>query len=58
MNKIQKFWRLIAIAAIMASALNLGLMPATPVQALSADIVISQVYGGGGNSGAHIKMTI
>ena len=52
MNKLQKFWRLVAIAAIMASALNLSLMPATPVQALSSDLVISQIYGAGGGAGA------
>jgi uncharacterized protein len=35
-------------------ALVLGFLPAssTPVLAVSADIVISQVYGGGGNAGA------
>ncbi|HAE60146.1 MAG TPA: hypothetical protein DCG54_11765, partial [Anaerolineae bacterium] len=33
MNKLQKFWRLLTIAAIMASALNLGLMPANIAQA-------------------------
>lgn len=33
-------------------ALILGGLPVQNVQALSADIVISQVYGGGGNSGA------
>ena len=52
MFKIQKIWRLITVAALLASALNLSLVPATPAQALSTDIVISQVYGGGGNSGS------
>lgn len=37
---------------LVALAMVLGLLPATqPAQALSADVVISQVYGGGGNSG-------
>ena len=52
MFKIQKIWRLITVAALLASALNLSLVPATSVQALSSDVVLSQVYGGGGNSGA------
>lgn len=33
-------------------ALLLSTFPVQPLQAVSADIVISQVYGGGGNSGA------
>src|SRR5512135_2676220 len=44
---------------IMALALVLSFLPlASPsrvVQAISPDIVISQIYGGGGNSGAPYK---
>ena len=39
-------------AFISAFALVAALAPVAPAQALSADVVISQVYGGGGNSGA------
>ncbi|WP_327673878.1 lamin tail domain-containing protein [Kitasatospora sp. NBC_00458] len=43
-----------ALAAASAAAVVGALLalPAGPAQAVSADIVISQVYGGGGNSGA------
>ncbi len=40
------------VLVIAALALMLAAVPMQSVQALSADIVISQVYGGGGNSGA------
>ena len=50
MNKFQKVWRLVTMAALLVSALNLSFLPPTPVQALSTDVVISQVYGGGGGS--------
>ncbi len=44
---------------VVALALILGLvplaLPARVAQAVSPDIVISQVYGGGGNSGATYK---
>ena len=33
-------------------ALLLALLVATPLRAASPDVVISQVYGGGGNAGA------
>ena len=39
-------------AFISAFALVAALAPVAPAQALSADVVISQVYGGGGNTGA------
>ena len=55
MFKVQNIWRLITVAALLAGALNLSLVPASPVQALSSDVVISQVYGGGGGgSGTYI----
>lgn len=39
-------------ALISALLLAVPFTPVAPVQALSGDIVISQVYGGGGNAGA------
>ncbi len=45
---------LLVVIALMLSIVPLA-APAPTVQALSADIVISQVYGGGGNSGAPYK---
>jgi predicted extracellular nuclease len=41
----------IAILSVLA-VLAAGLVAAAPAQAVSASLVISQVYGGGGNSGA------
>ena len=41
-----------SIAFIGALALVIPFSPITPAQAVSTDVVISQVYGGGGNSGA------
>src|SRR5947209_8976105 len=45
------------VTAAAAGALALGLVAsiARPVAAASTSIVISQVYGGGGNSGATMK---
>ena len=43
------------VPVIVILAMMLSFVPAHPVQAVSADIVISQVYGGGGNSGATYK---
>jgi predicted extracellular nuclease len=46
-------WRLRARAGILALALGIGVTGlAAPAAAVSPDAVISQVYGGGGNSGA------
>src|SRR5215210_6439317 len=41
------------LVAVMASAMGLGMIGITPpaVAAVSPNIVISQVYGGGGNGG-------
>jgi uncharacterized protein len=39
-------------AAVLASGVLAGTLPASPASASSPDIVISQVYGGGGNAGA------
>jgi len=45
--------RLITHAAVVAlSATALGVIGVAPAQAISPDVVISQVYGGGGNTGA------
>ena len=44
------------IAALACAMLGVGFpLGASPAAAVSADIVISQVYGGGGNSGATLK---
>ena len=40
------------IAFVFTAVLVAGLTPVAPARALSADLVISQVYGGGGNAGA------
>ncbi|MGZ4596342.1 MAG: ExeM/NucH family extracellular endonuclease [Actinomycetes bacterium] len=42
---------LLATLAVVAT----GLVAATPAQAVSSGLVISRVYGGGGNSGAYYK---
>src|SRR5438094_7818662 len=48
--------RRLVIAAVACAMLGLGFpLGASPAAAVSADIVISQVYGGGGNSGATLK---
>jgi len=46
MNKLFKGFSIVMIMALMLAAL-----PMQSAEAVSADIVISQVYGGGGNSG-------
>ena len=43
------------LSVIVITAVVLGFVPARPVQAVSTTIVISQIYGGGGNSGATYK---
>ena len=40
------------IGSISTLAIAGGLLPATTASAASPDVVITQVYGGGGNSGA------
>ena len=46
-----------ACAAVFAPVLAVSgaLIAASPAQAVSANVVISEVYGGGGNSGAPWK---
>jgi hypothetical protein len=39
------------LSLVVCLALALSLLPLRQVQAVSPDIVVSQVYGGGGNSG-------
>lgn len=41
-----------AFSLFMILALALGALPVQNVRAVSSDVVISQIYGGGGNSGA------
>ena len=48
-KKVSKLFSVIAILAMMFAAVPGG---TTPVQALSSDVVISQVYGGAGCSTA------
>lgn len=43
---------LIAAAAVGLCATAMGVVGAAPAQAVSSDVVISQVFGGGGNTGA------
>ncbi len=43
------------VSLVVCLALLLSLAPIQPAQAVSPDIVISQVYGGGGNSGSTYK---
>ena len=47
--------RLISIVACFTLVFGLLVMPVDKFQAVSSSIVISQVYGGGGNSGATYK---
>ena len=44
--------RVCAAAIAPLLAVSGGLLTASPAQAVSADVVISEVYGGGGNAGA------
>ena len=44
--------RVCAAAIAPLLAVSGGLLTASPAQAVSADVVISEVYGGGGNTGA------
>lgn len=44
--------RRLAIVSVLSLALAVCLATAPPVEAVSTTVVISQVYGGGGNSGA------
>jgi hypothetical protein len=47
---MKRMFHLLSVLAILAMVS--AVLPVQSAQALSADIVISQVYGGGGNSGA------
>src|SRR5436190_9664203 len=48
--------RRVLVAALACAMLGVGFpLGASPAAAVSADIVISQVYGGGGNAGATLK---
>lgn len=50
----KRIFALLLIFILFANFLSVGLLP-LKVYALSADVVISQVYGGGGGSGAPYK---
>ena len=52
MNKQMRFWNILVIFALLISGLSL---PSHTAEAVSTSIVISQVYGGGGNSGSYYK---
>ncbi len=47
---LQRLFTTVAVLALLLAGL-----PVSTTQATSPDIVISQVYGGGGNSGAPLK---
>ncbi len=47
--------RAISLIFVLVFILSLVVYPATQASAISSSIVISQVYGGGGNSGATLK---
>ena len=47
--------RLVAATTVAATAAGGVLVAVTPAGAVSPDVVISEVYGGGGNSGALLK---
>lgn len=49
---IKTFPKMFSLALILALVISAMPVQTQPVRALSADIVISQVYGGGGNTGA------
>ena len=49
---MRRMFHLLSVLAILAMVL--AVLPVQSAQALSADIVISQVYGGGGNSSATV----
>src|SRR5512137_2848612 len=54
MSLKHRLFSLVVIVALILGLTSLAL-PARVVQAAPSDIVISQVYGGGGNSGATYK---
>jgi uncharacterized protein len=49
---VRRFGALIAAALLVVGLLPASMAAPAPVAAVSPDIVISQVYGGGGNTGA------
>src|SRR5690242_2215059 len=59
MNVVRDYRRLLlallSIGMAASIAIHARFVPSTALAALSSGIVISQVYGGGGNSGATLK---
>ena len=51
-NHVSTLRRRIALGAAVVTAAGGAVLVAQPAQAISADVVISEVYGGGGNTGA------
>ena len=41
MQQINKLWRLVLVAALLAGALNLSLVPATPARAIASTIALT-----------------
>jgi len=54
-NHVSVLRRRIALGAALVTAASGTVLVAQPAQAVSADVVISEVYGGGGNAGATLK---
>ncbi|HEY3417324.1 MAG TPA: lamin tail domain-containing protein, partial [Armatimonadota bacterium] len=55
MKASERFSKIVGIAVCLGMILSLAPFQAGRVQAVSSTIVISQVYGGGGNAGATFK---
>lgn len=55
MPRTAKLLRICAFLCVLSGTFTFAPLPSSPAKAASPDIVISQVYGGGGNSGATYK---
>ena len=54
-NHVSVLRRRVAFGAALVTAASGAVLVAQPAQAISTDVVISEVYGGGGNAGATLK---